>query len=77
LRRLAQQVAEVAVALIVFQQFMSQEVTEPGNIPLGGGVRRQHANGFPYRHVANLVMQQHHRLWTEQAGGIEDVIGFL
>ena len=61
----------------ILEQLVAKEATEPGNVPLGGGVCRQHPYCFALLHIADLVVQQHDRFGAEQPRGVEDVIGFL
>ena len=72
---LAQQIAIMTLEFVLPEQFVSQEGAEPGYVPLGGWIRREHLQDVPGGDVPDLVVQKHHGFRAEQAGSIEDMIG--
>ncbi len=56
---------------------MAEEVAELGDVTLGGRVCGDHPNALAAGHLSHFAVQQHERLWTEQARGIEQMGGIV
>ena len=70
-------IAKVLATGFVYQQFVLKKQAKPGNVPTRGRI-----TGYQFQHLARCHLpdspvQQHHRLRTKQAAGIQPVGQFI
>ena len=53
---------------------MPKKYAKAGDIALGGRVCCLYLERFAYGYISYPVVQQHYRLGTKQAGGVQNVI---